>query len=660
MSAPDRVATEGSRSWTVMATLALTGTVVSLQQTLVLPLLPELPDLLNTTADNASWLVTATLLFGAVSIPTVTRLADMFGKKRMMMVALAIMVLGSVLGAVSTALIPIIIARALQGVGLSLIPVGIAILRDELPRDRMPLGVALMSASLAIGSGAGLPLSGLIAAHLDWHAIFWVTGVVGVVVLAAVWQVIRESPVKTGGSFDYRGAIIGSVALTAVMLALSKGAHWGWTSGVTLTIVGAGAALLIAWVPLELRVRNPLVNVRIAARPAVLLANVASLLLGFAMFANMLVTTQLLQLPVSSGYGLGYDILNTGLWMAPIALVFGAMAPVSAKILRRYGPVATLLTGTLIMAGSYVARVYLSADLWQIVVGSVLVAAGTSMTYAALPTLIMRAVPLTESASANGLNTLLRYIGTALSSAVMAAVATMSTIRVAGEVFPGFRAFAVLFWVSAGACVVTAVIALTMTRLRETPDENSEELDKSEHSHEAVAGGKVVNQSKRPIGHAVVTVFTPFADHVDWSQVDSTGHFSVAVPGPGRYLLVTAADGWTPDSRLVDIDTGGRIDAIVLKERLMMAGTVVDASGPVSGAHVVLTRQTGEAVGTTRTGAVGDYQLPLPQNGRYIITAFTRSSSTARAITIWGSARRFDIELLEPSAHMHADTVSTR
>ncbi|MEV3965995.1 MFS transporter [Nocardia sp. NPDC050193] len=661
MSAPVRF--EGARSWTVMATLALTGTVVSLQQTLVLPLLPDLPGLLNTTADNASWLVTATLLFGAVSIPTVTRLADMFGKKRMMMVALVIMVLGSVLGAVSTDLIPIIIARALQGVGLSLIPVGIAILRDELPRDRMPLGVALMSASLAIGSGAGLPLSGLIAAHLDWHAIFWVTGVVGVVVLAAVWRVIRESPVKTGGTFDYRGAIIGSVALTAVMLALSKGAHWGWTSGITLTLVGVGAALLFAWVPLELRVRNPLVNVRIAARPAVLLTNVASLLLGFAMFANMLVTTQLLQLPVGSGYGLGYDILNTGLWMAPIALVFGAMAPVSAKILRRYGPVATLLTGTLVMAGSYVGRVYLSHNLWHIVVGSVLVAAGTSMTYAALPTLIMRAVPLTESASANGLNTLLRYIGTALSSAVMAAVATMSTIRVADEVFPSFQAFAVIFWVSAGACVVTAVLALAMTRLRETPDENSEELDKPEHSHEAVAGGKVLNPSERPIGHAVVTVFTPSADHVDWSQVDSAGHFSVAVPGPGRYLLVTAADGWTPDSRLVDIDTGGRIDAIVLKERLMMAGTMVDASGPVRGVNVVLTRHTGEAVGTTRTGPTGDYQLPLPQNGRYIITAFTSSSSTARAITIWGSARHFDIELLEPTAQpapAHAGTVSAR
>lgn len=665
MSAQDRVTKfEGARSWTVMATLALTGTIVSLQQTLVLPLLPDLPSLLNTTADNASWLVTATLLCGAVSIPTVTRLADMFGKKRMMMVALAIMVLGSVLGAVSTDLVLIITARAMQGVGLSLIPVGIAILRDELPRDRMPLGVALMSASLAIGAGAGLPLSGLIAAHLNWHAIFWVTGVVGAVVLAAVWRVIRESPVKTGGSFDYRGAIIGSVALTAVMLALSKGAQWGWTSGITLACAGLGVALLIAWVPLELRVRNPLVNVRIAARPTIMLANLASLLLGFAMFSNMLVTTQLLQLPVSSGYGLGYDVLNTGLWMAPIALVFGAMAPVSAWFIRRHGPVATLLIGTLVMAGAYVSRVYLSDNLWQIVVGSMLVGAGTSMTYAALPTVITRAVPLTESASANGLNTLLRYIGTALSSAVMAAVTTMSTIRVADKGFPAREAFIMLFWVSAGACFATAVIALIMTKLRETSDGHTEELDPAEPSHESVVGGQVLSTSDRPIRHAVVTVFTPAADHVDWSQVDSAGHFSVAVPCPGRYLLVTAADGWTPDSRLVDIDAGGGIDPIVLKERLMMAGTVSDASGPVCGANVVLTRQTGEAVGATETGAIGDYRLPLPQNGRYIITAFTTSSSTAHAVTIWGTARTIDIELLESSAQEsttpHADAVPAR
>lgn len=468
--APTGTPESSSRSWTVVATLALTGTVVSLQQTLVLPLLTDLPALLNTTADNASWLVTATLLFGAVSIPTVTRLADMFGKKRMMLVTLAIMVLGSVLGALSTELPLVITARAMQGVGLSLIPVGIAIMRDELPRERVPLGVALMSASLAIGSGAGLPLAGLIAAHMDWHAIFWVTGIVGIIVLASIWKVIDESPVRSGGAFDYWGAIVGTVALTAVMLALSKGAHWGWTARPTLALIATGIVLLITWVPMELRVRNPLVNVRIAARPTVLLANASSLLLGFAMFVNMLVTPQLLQLPTSSGYGLGFDVLDTGLWMAPIAAIFGAMAPVAASLIRRCGPQMTLLAGAGVMTCSYIARVYLSESLWQIVAGAVLVAAGTSMTYAALPTLIIRAVPVTESASANGLNTLLRYLGTSIASAVFAATTAMAMAGVAGDTFPSFSAVLVLFWAAAAASLSAALIALVLLGLRERRD----------------------------------------------------------------------------------------------------------------------------------------------------------------------------------------------
>ncbi|NHP17271.1 MFS transporter [Rhodococcus sp. IC4_135] len=258
------------------------------------------------------------------------------------------------------------------------------------------------------------------------------------------------------------------MALTTVMLALSKGAHWGWTARPTLALVASGTVLLIAWVPLELRVGNPLVNVRIAARSTVLLTNASSLLLGFAMFANMLITPQLLQRPTSSGYGLGFDVLDTGLWMAPIAAIFGVMAPVSASLIRRCGPQMTLLAGAGVMAGSYIARVYLSGNLWQIVVGSVLVAAGTSMTYAALPTLIIRAVPVTESASANGLNTLLRYLGTSIASAVLAAVTAMS--MTAGESFPTFGAFLAVFWAAAAASLSAALIALVLLGLRERRD----------------------------------------------------------------------------------------------------------------------------------------------------------------------------------------------
>jgi hypothetical protein len=364
------------------------------------------------------------------------------------------------------------------------------------------------------------------------------------------------------------------------------------------------------------------------------------------MFANMLVTPQLLQLPVGSGYGLGFDVLSTGVWMAPIGLIFGAMAPVSAVLIRRCGPQMTLLAGAMIMAGSYVARVYLSESLWQIVAGAVLVGAGTSMTYAALPTLIMRAVPVTESASANGLNTLLRYLGTSTASAVMAAVTTTSGDRVADEAFPSFDAFLLVFWLAAAASLSAGLIALSILGVREAREESPERPGRL---RAAVARGRVLSRSERPIRRAVVTVLTQSGDQVDWSQVDSAGDFSVAIPGSGRYLVVTAAEGWTPDSRLADLVADGDMGTIVLNERLTITGTVTDPRGPRAGAVVALTRQSGEVVGTAKTGSFGSYEMLLPPNGRYILTAFTHSSTAARAVTVWGGARVVDLELNEPA-----------
>jgi MFS family permease len=627
-----------------VAVLALCGTVVSLQQTLVLPLLPDFPRVLNTGVENASWMVTATLLSGAVSIPTISRLADMYGKKRMMIVALAVMVTGSVLGALTEALPFMIAARALQGVGMALIPIGIAIMRDELPRHRVPLGVALMSATLAIGAGVGLPLSGLIAAHMDWHAIFWVTGVAGAVMLVAILLVVDESPVRTRGSFDFRGAIVLSMALAAVLLALSKGGQWGWTSALTVGLAIAGAVLIAVWIPLELRVRNPLVDIRVSARPAVLLVNIVAILSGFAMFANMLITTQQLQLPPATGFGLGLDALQTGLWMAPSALVFGVMAPVSAAVIRRFSAQTALLSASLLLTASYAARVFLNENLAQVVVGSMLVSVGASIAFAAMPTLIMQAVPVTETASANGINTLMRSIGTSTSSAVIAAAATAGAVTVGGELFPSAGVITALFWVAALLSLVAVGLTVPMFRMREYSDDAT---DAGRPAHGAVVRGRVLSMGGKPIGSAVVTLLTLGGDQVDWSQVDSAGEFSIAIPGPGRYVVVAAADGWTPTSRLDELDEATEMTPLVLTERLTLSGTVRNGVSPtVADAVVVLTRHSGECAGTTRTETDGWYELPIPTNGRYVLTVVTPDGeTTARSVHIWGTAHTIDVDL---------------
>ncbi|WP_205739695.1 MFS transporter [Georgenia sp. SYP-B2076] len=633
-----------------MLALSLCGTVVSLQQTLVLPMLPDFPALLGTTAENASWLVTATLLSGALATASISRLADMFGKKRMLVITLGITVLGSLLGSVSGTLAWTLVARVLQGVGMALVPVGIAIMRDELPRHRVPLGVALMSATLAIGAGVGLPVSGLIAEYLDWHAIFWLTGAVGAVMLVVALRVLSESPVRTGGSFDYGGAIVLSAALTAGLLALSKGGQWGWSSPLTLLLGGTGVLLLVVFVPLETRVRNPLIDVRVTARPAVLFVNVAAVLAGFAMFTNMLITTQLLQLPTSSGtgLGLGLDMLRTGLWMAPTALAFGAMAPVSAAVTRRWGAQTTLLVGALVMAFSYVARVFLSTDLWQVVTGSVVVSAGTALVYAAMPTLVMRAVPVTETASANGLNTLLRSVGTSAASAAVAAVTAMGVVRVGDQVFPSAHSLMLVFWASSAAALVVAMLALPMFGMRDYAEHSRESVG---HLGDVLVHGRVMSAGGAPVGHAVVTFLTPTGQQVDWGTVDPDGEFTVAVPRLGRYVMVAAADGWHPQSRTVEVSGDGDTGSTVLVDLLTLSGTAHDAAGSVAGAVVVLTRQGGDVVDRAWTDASGRYEFLLPVNGQYVLTALLPNGATsARAVTVWSGALTIDLVVEERGA----------
>ena len=324
-------------TWAVIGVLSLCGTVVALQQTMVVPLLPDFPGILGVSSDDASWLVTATLLTSAVATPIMSRLADMFGKRLMMIVCMVAMTVGSIIAAVGGAYLTLIIGRSLQGFAAALIPIGISIMRDELPREKVGSAVALMSATLGIGSALGLPMSGIIYENLGWAAIFWISAAAGVALIGGVLTLVPESTVRTQGRFDYLGALLLTIALTALLLAISKGGSWGWGSEQVIVLFVVAAGALLIWFPYELKVGQPLVDLRTSARRAVLLTNIASVLIGFAMFANLLLTTQQLQLPVSTGYGFGLPVITAGLAMVPSGLAMVLFAPVSGRLINRYG-----------------------------------------------------------------------------------------------------------------------------------------------------------------------------------------------------------------------------------------------------------------------------------------------------------------------------------
>ncbi|XKK60631.1 MFS transporter [Streptomyces sp. ARC32] len=178
----------------ITAVIALSGIVVSLMQTLVVPIIPQLPELLNASASDASWVITATLLAAAVVTPIAGRLGDMFGKRRVLIVSLLLLVGGSVVCAVSDGLVPVIVGRALQGLATGVIPVGISVLRDELPAAKVGGAVSLVSATLGVGGAIGLPVSAAIVQNANWHVLFWLAAALGAVCVLLVTLLLSESP----------------------------------------------------------------------------------------------------------------------------------------------------------------------------------------------------------------------------------------------------------------------------------------------------------------------------------------------------------------------------------------------------------------------------------------------------------------------------------
>ncbi|MGW3867194.1 MFS transporter [Streptomyces sp. NPDC005047] len=450
----------------VVAVLALAGIVVSLMQTLVIPIVPELPKLLDAPASDAAWAVTATLLAAAVATPVVGRLGDMAGKRRMLLLSLVLLIAGSAVCGLSDTLVPMVVGRAMQGLSAAVIPLGISIMRDELPAERLAGATALMSASLGVGGALGLPAAALIADNLDWHMLFWVSGALGAVALVLVLALVPESAVRTGGRFDVPGAIGMAAGLVCLLLAISKGADWGWNSGTTLGLFAAAAVILLVWGRWELRTPRPLVDLRTTARRQVLFTNLASIAVGFSMFAMSLVLPQLLQLPEATGYGLGRSLLTAGLVMAPSGLVMMAFAPVSAKVSKSRGPKVTLMIGALIVAGGYGLNIVLMSEVWHLVLVSCVIGAGIGFTYGAMPALIMGAVPAGETAAANSLNTLMRSIGTSVASAIAGVILAQLTVTLGGFALPSENAFKVVMGIGAGAAVLAAALASFIPRHR--------------------------------------------------------------------------------------------------------------------------------------------------------------------------------------------------
>ena len=443
-----------------LAVLVAAGMSYALLQSLVIPALPDIQRSLHTSATGVSWMLTAYLLSASVATPIVGRLGDMYGKERLMVAILALLTAGTLVSALATSIGPMIAGRVIQGAGGGIFPLAFGIIRDEFPRERISQGIGLMASLLGVGGGLGVVLAGPIVQGLSYHWLFWLPLVAIVATTVATQVLVPESPVKTPGRVNWLAAALMSAGLVIVLVTVSRTTAWGWGSGRTLVGLALGLLVTAAWVAVEVRSREPLVDMAMMRIHGVWTTNVVAFLVGVGMYSSFLLLPRFVQEPKSTGYGFGASVLVAGLFLVPATVTQVLFGQFTGRIERAVGSRTGLLAGTVFAAAAFGLLVVARAEPWEVYVASGLLGTGIGLAFGALANLIVENVRQDQTGVATGMNTVMRTLGGALGGQVVATF--LARDLVAGQ--PTAGAYGLAFGLCGVASVVGLAVALAIPR----------------------------------------------------------------------------------------------------------------------------------------------------------------------------------------------------
>src|SRR3954469_20721805 len=386
----------------VFLSLVLAGMAFALSQTVVSPALPEIQHQYGADPASAAWILTGYLLAASVATPIVGKLGDLYGRGRVMTAVLLVFAAGSVVCALAGSLGVLVVGRVIQGVGGGIFPLAFGIIRDHFPHERVATAIGGISATFGIGGGLGLVLAGVIVDALGASWLFWL----GLMALPAAWAIHRYVPreeITSRAKIDWPGAALLSVALASLLYGLSKANEWGWGSARVIAFVGGGLLLAVVWVLVEMRIENPLVEIRVLRRRPVLMTNITAVLVGFAMFASFLLIPQLAQTPERFGYGFGATVTGAGLVVLPSTLVMLVAGPFAGRLATRTNSRLPLVIGTGFGALAFIVYAVAHGSPWEICIGGAFLGVGIGFSFASMANLVVEAVPRAEVGVATGI-----------------------------------------------------------------------------------------------------------------------------------------------------------------------------------------------------------------------------------------------------------------
>jgi MFS family permease len=325
-----------------------------------------------------------------------------------------------------------------------------------------------MSAILGVGGGFGLVLGGLIDEHLSWHWLFWIPLVVLALAAVCTWRFIPESKVRSPGKINWLAATLLTVGMSCLLIGIAQTTAWGWTGLRTLILLGVGVLTCVAWVLVELRSSNPLIDMAMMRVRGVWTVNLAAFLVGGGLYAWFLLLPQFAQLPRSTGFGYGASVVVAGLYLLPCAVGMGVLGSVAGRVERRFSSRSALIAGAAVSAVACGWLTIASRHPYDMLLSSTLLGIGIGLAFAALGNLIVQAVPANQTGAASGMNTVLRTIGGAVGGQIAATFVVGGTVGGLPALTGFTKTFAMAALVLTG-CAIAAFLIPPRTPAALTP-----------------------------------------------------------------------------------------------------------------------------------------------------------------------------------------------
>ncbi len=451
----------------VMILLAMIIVAVMYVEGMLTPSLPSIAEGFGVTVGQVSLVLSTYLITGVALSPIVGKLGDIYGKKKMMGIVMLIYAAAVSVTGFSPNFTFMVISRAVQGVGLTIMPLGMALIREEFPRDMVPKAQALISGMFGAGFAISLPLGSLISDTYGWRWTYH-TAIPFIVILAILTIVkVRESKYRRPEvKVDYVGAIALATPLTLIVLALSEGSEWGWTSPLTLGMSILGVFLFVPMFLYEARYHRKggeaIFDLQLLSNRNVLVTNVTLTIAGLGMYLSMQALSYKFETPAP--YGFGLSILDTGISMVSFALGMIVFSIITGKVISRFGIKPLAIIGSIVSGiGFFLLAMAPGYDMT--LVDEFIIGSGMSVMNASLINLLVLSVEAKNMGLATSMNSTFRYLGSSVGAPIAGAVlsAFVVTTVVSSTVnfsFPTNTAYFYAFLIGGVSFLISAVLVI--------------------------------------------------------------------------------------------------------------------------------------------------------------------------------------------------------